>query len=195
MSSTSLLTELRGHRQLREIVTDLAIGHLETPGSSEQSLRWAWLADVLAHPAWGVAAVVDDVDDVCQPVAQVCRVTACADARQLPDLRELWFVQHLRATEAITKPFALESSGRWDALNAAIEVITDGLDYCTGRDTSGTEAVVSAFSAALAVQDRNTARATITAAVESWQSLAVIHRRASTQNSPPSLETGLGAAS
>lgn len=195
MTSPSLLTDLRGHRQLQEIVTDLAMGHLETPGSTEQATRWLWLGDVLTHPEWGVAAIVDNIDDICQPVAQLCRVTACADARQLPDLRELWFVQHLRATEAITKPFAPESSGRWDALNAAIEVITDGLDHCTGRDTSGTEAVVSAFSAALAAQDRATARATITAAVEDWHSLDVIHRQVEAEAPALGWATRLGEAS
>lgn len=195
MTSTTLLSELRGHRQLQEIITDLAMGHLETPGSTERGIRWLWLADVLTHPVWGVAAIVDGVDDVCQPVAQLCRVTAHADAQQMTYLRDLWFAQHLRATEAITKPFAPDREGRWDALNAAIEVITDGLDHCTGRDTSGTEAVVSAFSASFAAQDRDAARATITAAVEDWLSLSVIHRRANTEGASTSWEPSLGAAS
>lgn len=167
MSTDRLLCELKdGMRPLSEIVFGLSSGALTSPASSGLAAdRWLWLADLLTHPTWGMAAIVDGIDDVCAPIARLCQLTA--NAVHPLNLRELWSAEQISVAEQLTN-HTPGTTGRWEALNTAIELITDGLDHCEGLDVSGNEAVTSAFTAIINAQDADTARATITAAVEHW---------------------------
>ncbi len=80
MSADRLLCELEdGRRPLSEIVFGLSSGELTSPASTGLAAdRWLWLADLLTHPTWGMAAIVDGIDDVCVPVARLCQLTANA---------------------------------------------------------------------------------------------------------------------
>ncbi|MBX9151948.1 hypothetical protein [Rhodococcus qingshengii] len=167
MSADRLLCELEnGRRPLSEIVFGLSSGELISPASTGLAAdRWLWLADLLTHPTWGMAAIFDGVDDVCAPIARLCRLTA--NAIHPLNLRELWSAEQLPAAEQMAE-HTLGTTGHWEALSAAIELITDGLDHCEGLDACGSEAVASAFTAIINAQDSDTARATITAAVKHW---------------------------
>ncbi|MDA3637501.1 MULTISPECIES: hypothetical protein [Rhodococcus] len=167
MSADRLLCELEdGRRPLSEIVFGLSSGELTSPASTGLAAdRWLWLADLLTHPTWGMAAIVDGIDDVCVPVARLCQLTA--NAIHPLNLRELWSAEQLPAKEQIAD-HTPGTTGHWEALSAAIDLITDGLDHCEGLDVSGSEAAASAFTAIINAQDANTARSTITAAVEHW---------------------------
>lgn len=167
MTVERLLHELRdGIRPLPEIVFGMSSGALPSPASvGLPSERWLWLADLLTHPEWGMAAVLDDVESVCAPVARLCQLTA-RSIHPL-DLRELWSAEQLPAIELIAR-HTPGTTGHWEALNAALEIITDGLDHVDGVDVSGSEAVASAFTAIVNAQDSDTARVSITAAVEHW---------------------------
>lgn len=167
MSTDRLLCELKdGIRPLSEIVFGLSSGALTSPASIGLAAdRWLWLADLLTHPTWGMAAIIDGIDDVWAPVARLCQLTA--NAVHPLNLRELWSAEQLPVTEQIAD-HSPGTTGHWEALSAVIELITDGLDHCQGLDVSGSEAVASAFTAIINAQGANTARATITAAVEHW---------------------------
>ena len=167
MSTDRLLCELKaGMRPLSEIVFGLSSGTMTSPASSGLAAdRWLWLADLLTHPTWGMAAIVDGIDDVCVPVARLCQLTA--NAVHPLNLRELWSAEQFPVTEQIAD-HTPGTTGHWEALSAVIELITDGLDHCEGLDVSGSEAVSSAFTAIINALDTDTARATITAAVEHW---------------------------
>lgn len=122
------------------------------------------MAELLTHPHWGMTAVVDGLHHVCAPVAQLCRLTA--NAIYPLNLRQLWAVEHQPTVDML----ALHSSddGHWDVLTAALELITDGLDYCNGLEVSGVEAVTAAFTAVITTQNPDTARAIITTATAHW---------------------------
>ncbi|MFI7166912.1 hypothetical protein ACIBM3_31105 [Rhodococcus erythropolis] len=167
MTIERLHRELRdGTRPLSEVVFGMSSGALASPASvGLPSERWAWLADLLTHPDWGMTAVANGIESVCAPVARLCQLTA--SAIHPLGLRELWSAEQLPAIEliALHTPGA---SGHWEALNCALEIITDGLDHVDGLDVSGSEAVASAFTAIINAQDADTARVNITAAVEHW---------------------------
>lgn len=167
MSTDRLLCELRdGLRPLSEIMFGLSSGALTSPASTGLAAgRWLWLADLLTHPTWGMAAIVDGIDDVCVPVARLCKLTA--NAVHPLNLRELWSAEQFPVTEQIAD-HTPGTTGHWEALSAVIDLITDGLDHCEGLDVSGSEAVAAAFTVIINARDTDTARATITAAVEHW---------------------------
>lgn len=166
MSTDPLLADLKDrNRPLAEIVLDLSTGALPSPGSTGlPSQRWSWMAELLTHPHWGMTAVVDGLDHVCAPVAQLCRLTA--HAIHPLNLRQLWAAEQQPTAEML----ALHSSddGHWDVLTAVLELITDGLDHCQGADVSSVEAVTAAFTAVITSQHPDTARAIITTATAHW---------------------------
>lgn len=167
MSTDRLLCELKnGMRPLSEIVFGLSSGALTSPASTGLAAdRWLWMAGLLTHPTWGLAAIVDGIDDVCAPVARLCQLTA--NAVHPLNLRELWSAEQLPVTEQIAD-HTPGTTGYREALSAVIDLITDGLDHGKGLDVSGSEAVSSAFTAVINAQDADTARSTIAAAVEHW---------------------------
>ncbi|WP_336883023.1 hypothetical protein [Rhodococcus globerulus] len=164
MSTDPLLVNLEDrNRPLSEIVLDLSTGALPSPGSTGlPSQRSSWMADLLTHPRWGMTAVVDGLDHICEPVAQLCRLTA--NAIHPLNLRQLWAAEPQPTAEmlALHSP---NNTGHWEVLTAVLELITDGLDHCQGADVSGVEAVTAAFAAVITSQHPDTARAIIIAAI------------------------------
>lgn len=167
MTTHHLLDELNNpHRPLPDILYGISTGALPSPASTGlPAERWQWLAHLLTHPRWGMTAIVDGLDHVCAPVARLCQLTA--HPIHPLNVRELWAAEQLPTIELIAEHSPHED-GHWEVLNAALELITDGLDHCNGLETSGIEAVTSAFTAVITAQDPATARVTITAAVEHW---------------------------
>ncbi|MFI8664551.1 hypothetical protein ACIGKR_31515 [Rhodococcus qingshengii] len=167
MTTHPLLDELNNpHRPLSDILYGISTGALPSPASTGlPAERWLWLADLLTHPRWGMTAIVDGLDHVCAPVARLCQLTA--HPIHPLNVRELWAAEQLPTIELIAEHSPHED-GHWEVLNAALELITDGLDHCNGLETSGIEAVTSAFTAVITAQDAATVRASITAAVEHW---------------------------
>lgn len=187
MTTHRLLDELNNPRRpLPDIIYGISTGALPSPASSGlPAERWQWFADLLTHPLWGMTAIVDGLDHVCAPVARLCQLTA--HPIHPLNVRELWAAEQLPTIELIEAHIPHED-GHWDVLNTALELITDGLDHCNGLETSGIEAVTSAFTAIIiTAQDAATARTTITAAVEHW-----IHPARTTSSS---VSRQLGAAS
>ena len=167
MGTDLLLAELEDrNRPLPEIIFDLSTGALPSPASTGlPSQRWMWMADLLTHPHWGLAAVVDGLDHTCAPVARLCRLTA--NAIHPLNLRDLWAAELLPTTEtrALHSP---NDTGHWEASTCVLELITDGLDHCDGLDVSGVEAVTAAFTAIITALAPAAARTIITAATTHW---------------------------
>lgn len=153
-------------RPLPDVVFGMSSGALTSPASvGLPSERWTWLADLLTHPDWGMTSAVNGIESVCAPVARLCQLTASAIHPLC--LQDLWSAEQLPAIELIAL-HAPGTSGHWEALNCALEIIIDGLDHIHGLEVSGSEAVTSAFNAIINAQDSDTARASMTAAVEHW---------------------------
>lgn len=164
MSTDPLLADLKDrNRPLTEIVLDLSTGALPSPGSTGlPSQRWSWMAELLTHPHWGMTAVVDGLDHICEPVAQLCRLTA--HAIHPLNLRQLWAAEQQPTAEMLVLR-SPNDTGHWEVLTAVLELITDGLDHCQGADVSSVEAVTAAFTAVITSQNPDTARAIIIAAI------------------------------
>lgn len=167
MSTDPLLAELEDrNRPLSEIILDLSTGALPSLASTDLPFqRWMWMADLLTHPHWGLASVVDGLDHTCAPVARLCRLTA--NAIHPLNLRELWAAEQLPTTE-MRSLHSPNDTGHWEVLTAVLELITDGLDHCDGLDVSGIEAVTTAFTAIITTLDAAAARTIITAAATHW---------------------------
>lgn len=109
-----------------------------------------------------MTAVVDGLDHICEPVAQLCRLTA--NAIHPLNLRQLWAAEQQPTAETLAL-HSPNNTGHWEVLTAVLELITDGLDHSQGADVSGVEAVTAAFTAVITALDPAAARTIIIAAI------------------------------
>lgn len=121
-----------------DVVVELSLGHLDLPDVLEcPTRRWAWFADLLDHPGWGVATDVPAIAALCNEAASLSRRTAVDGASGV--LTERW--RSLVPTVAVARRFQ-RSVGEAEALALISDLAVDGVDHCSGQDVSGFEALL-----------------------------------------------------
>lgn len=152
-------------QNLGDILLGIGTGVLASPASDDGRERWYWFADLFTHPVWGASSVNPAVEGICDRVSRLCEITANPVGPL--DLSDRWVTEQATA-QALLGIYTPHTDGTWEVAQAAVDISTDGIDYCAGQSVSGVESTVCAFTAITLTQDAAQARRTITAAVDSW---------------------------
>jgi hypothetical protein len=132
---------------LGDLVVDLGLGHLDPPDALEcPSRRWAWFANMLDHPHWGIATEVPALAALCDEAARLCRQTATA--RNTDTLAQQW--RSLACSVAIAHRFQRNLS-ETETLTLMSDLAVDGADHCAGKEMSGFEALLGCIATLRAI--------------------------------------------
>jgi hypothetical protein len=132
---------------LVDLVVDLSLGHVDLPEVLDCPVRrWAWFADMLDHPLWGVATEVPALAALCNEAARLCRWTATGGNTDA--LAHQW--RSLVWSLAIAHRFQ-RSLDETETLTLISDLAVDGADHCAGREMSGFEALLGYIATLRAV--------------------------------------------
>lgn len=132
---------------LGDLVLDLSLRHLDLPNVLEcPTRRWAWFADVLDHPLWGLAADVPALAALCDEAARLGRRTALG--RDADTVAQQW--RSLMRSVAIAHR-SERSISESETLMLISDLAVDGVDHCGGRTVSGFEALLGYIATVRAV--------------------------------------------
>ncbi|MFF0818062.1 hypothetical protein ACFYVR_23290 [Rhodococcus sp. NPDC003318] len=144
----------------------IAWGITDPPASEDHAEvdRWAWFAGLYADRRWGLVSAIPTLPySYTDQVAVACRLTGLGRAtltmwRRVAGLVETGIVN-------------ASSNGERLAWSAIADTVTDAYDHISGRQFSGTEAVLGVFAAVhSSCSARGAARFVATALAE-WEAL------------------------
>lgn len=169
MAEATFIGQLQDpNASINDLIVGVWTGYVHPPSfDGRPTQRWQWVADMLIHPKWGMAAVFPTLEGPCSSTAHLCQQTA--ESANPGDLTTKWDAARLNL-RSLSTGRALDGTAEAAALAVLSDVTTDGIDHCRGLDVSGVEALLG-YAEAICRARGDNARIALLYAAEAWETV------------------------